>query len=150
VASQVARHTKGFQPRTRLLWIGTGEPNADELSIIAQECDLLTGNLRAWQASGRAPKPKLIRVGLIYFLANAEGFIKIGFTTDLRQRQTTLQVGSSSAQKLLGTVVGSNRIEGELKHRFRKLRVRGEWHRPEKQLLDFITAEASNAAAAVA
>jgi hypothetical protein len=33
-------------------------------------------------------------------------------------------------------------MEAELKHRFRALRIRGEWHRPDKLLLDFIKYEA--------
>jgi Meiotically up-regulated gene 113 len=150
VASQVARHTKGFRPRTRLVWRVAGEPSAEELAIIAQECGLLTGNLRAWQTSGRMPKPRRVRIGSIYFLANGEGFIKIGFSADLKQRLSTLQVGSASEQRLLGTLVASDRTEAELKHRFRRLHVRGEWHRPEKVLLDFIAAEATPADALAA
>lgn len=89
------------------------------------------------------PKPRRIRIGTIYFLQNAEGYIKIGFSRDLKSRLVTLQVGSASAQHLLGTLTGSDRMDTELKHRFRRLRVRGEWHRPEKPLLDFIAAEAT-------
>jgi hypothetical protein len=95
-------------------------------------------------------KQRMAKIGTIYFLANADGFIKIGFTTDLKSRLVALQVGSSSEQRLLGTLVGSNRMEGELKHRFRRLHVRGEWHRPEKVLLDFIAAEATPAEARAA
>jgi hypothetical protein len=141
VASQIARHSRGFKPRTRLLWSGPGQPTAAELAVIGQECELLTGNLRAWQAGDKPPRPRTIRVGTIYFLEGAEGLIKIGFSRDVKQRQATLQVGSASVHKLLGTLVGSNRMERELHHRFRRLRVRGEWHRPEKPLLDFIAAE---------
>jgi hypothetical protein len=146
VASQISRKTKGFRPRTRFLWSGVGEPAAADLKIIAQECALLTGNLLAWKTSGLMPKPTMLRIGVVYFLANAEGFIKIGFSTDVVQRQATLQIGSPSELRLLGFLPASNRIEAELKHRFRALRVRGEWHRPEKPLLDFIKAEANQIA----
>lgn len=141
VASQVTRHSKGFKPRTRCLWRGVSEPSREQVAAIAQECAVLTGNLRAWQTTGRMPKPKSARIGMVYFLANEENFIKIGFTTDVRRRLTTLQVGSASHQRLLGTMVGTSRMEGDIKHRFRRLRVRGEWFRPEKLLLDFIAEE---------
>jgi hypothetical protein len=150
VASQVSRYTKGFKPRTRLLWTGSGEPAPEQLTVMAQECALLTGNLRAWQASGKMPKPRAVQIGMIYFLANAEGFIKIGFSADLKSRLVALQVGSTSEQRLLGMLTASNRMEGELKHRFRRLRVRGEWHRPEKVLLDFIASETTLPAAQAA
>lgn len=143
VASQVSRNTKGFKPRTRFLWRGVGEPAFEVLRLIEQECALLTSNLLAWQLSGKAPRNMVIVLGEIYFLANSEGFIKIGFSTDVAQRQATLQVGSPGELQLLGRMTASKRMEAELKHRFRALRVRGEWHRPEKQLLDFIKFEAT-------
>lgn len=143
VASQITRNSKGFQPRTRFLWRGIGGPSEADLKIIGQECALLTGNLLAWQSTGKAPKPRLVVIGTVYFIANAEGFIKIGFTTDLAQRVMTLQVGSPTELRLLGTLAASNRMDRELKHRFRALRLRGEWHRPEKALIDFIKAEAT-------
>jgi hypothetical protein len=77
VASQVSRQTKGFKPRTPFLWCGLDELAPAELKVIEQECALLNSNLLAWKASG--PKAKMIVLGQIYFIADAAGFIKIGF-----------------------------------------------------------------------
>jgi hypothetical protein len=124
------------------LWRGAGEPAAETLKLIEQECALLNSNLLAWKASGKAPRATTIVLGEIYFIADAAGFIKIGFSTDTRGRQSRLQTGSSAELKLVGRMAGSKRMEAELHHRFRSLRVRGEWYRPEKILLDFIRFEA--------
>ena len=142
-ASQVSRYSKGFKPRTRLLWRAAGAPTPAEFAIIATEAELLCSNLKAWQAGLKPPRPRLIKIGVVYFLSDRAGFIKIGFTTSLAQRITDLQIASSSELRLLATIVASNRMETEFKHRFRRLRVRGEWHKPGDHLIEFIAAEAT-------
>jgi Meiotically up-regulated gene 113 len=142
VASQVSRETKGFKPRTRLLWRGAGEPAAETLKLIEQECSLLNSNLLAWKVSGNAPRATAIVLGEIYFITDAAGFIKIGFSTDISQRQAALQISSPGELRLIGRMSASKRMEAELQRRFRALRVGGEWYRPEKVLLDFIRFEA--------
>lgn len=142
VASQVSRQTKGFKPRTRFLWRGLDEPAPAELKIIEQECALLNSNLLAWKANGTAPKAKMIVLGQIYFIADDAGFVKIGFSTNVHDQLATLQIGSASNLRVIGLMTASIRMEAELKHRFRALRIRGEWHRPDKLLLDFIKYEA--------
>jgi hypothetical protein len=37
--------------------------------------------------------------------------------------------------------LGTKAIEGHLHHRFRQLKIRREWFRPDKRLLDFIADE---------
>lgn len=64
---------------------------------------------------------------MIYFIQSdyAEGFIKIGLATNLERRLEKLQC--ATAQR-----------EQEIHERFRDLRVRGEWFRPDESLVSFI------------
>jgi hypothetical protein len=76
---------------------------------------------------------------VVYFLQQGEdGPIKTGSTTKLGARIATLQTASSVELKVLGTCVGDNTVERAIHRRFKHLRIRGEWFRPEAELLEFI------------
>lgn len=74
---------------------------------------------------------------MIYFIQQGDdGPIKIGRTENLPQRMRELQVGNPELLRLLGVIPE----EAELQALFGNLRVRGEWFKPESQILDFIQA----------
>lgn len=69
----------------------------------------------------------------IYFL-ECDGLIKIGCSQDPQRRQYRLNTGNPKAIQWLGAVPGSRRDEAALHRRFRHVRVRGEWFRPDEEL----------------
>ena len=78
-----------------------------------------------------------------YFLqAEDGGSIKIGHTTNVRQRLASLQIGSPKVLRLVGLL--NNNSEIELHKQFRKHRSHGEWFDPCDELLDFIQNECSH------
>jgi Meiotically up-regulated gene 113 len=75
---------------------------------------------------------------MIYFVQEEFGlFIKIGFNngSDLDNRLRTLQVGCPGLHTLLLVIPGTKQDDRELKRRFRKYKLRGEWFRPVPELL---------------
>lgn len=75
----------------------------------------------------------------VYFIQQgADGPIKIGVTVDVEKRRRVLQTGSAQTLVLLSTIKGTEKQEAELHRRFKHLRLRGEWFRPEPELLAYI------------
>ena len=74
----------------------------------------------------------------VYFIrAVSTGLIKIGVSRNVERRLKALSATDEMA--LLATIeCAPMSIERLLQRRFRHLRVRGEWFRPEKELLDYI------------
>lgn len=103
----------------------------------------------AIQRLHREKRQKFQRDGTpkVYFIQTSSGPIKIGFTTTrMESRLQTLQCGSFESLRILGFMVVSNRKdETKIHDRFRHLRIRpkGEWFRPEEELLQFITSLSS-------
>jgi len=64
--------------------------------------------------------------------------VKIGTSTDLRQRLGQLQFLTRSRVRLLATTPGSFSREREIHRQFASARVHGEWFRPTPELLAFI------------
>jgi Meiotically up-regulated gene 113 len=77
---------------------------------------------------------------VIYFAQNEETcHIKIGFTAkepELRLRG--LQTGSPSLIVLLLVIDGNEKLESQLHEQFAPYRVRGEWFKPGRTLLQFM------------
>lgn len=76
--------------------------------------------------------------GVVYFVADEEGFIKIGHTTDLHSRIASLRTGSRQELKLLGHRPGGRADEAALHKRFAHLRKRGEWFQGAADLTSYI------------
>jgi hypothetical protein len=77
-------------------------------------------------------------VGTVYFIANAEtGMIKIGFTSNLRQRMTNYR-GHNVGDFDVWHMPGSRNMERILLQRFRPIRRQGEWHYPHLQLIKYV------------
>lgn len=145
-ALQLARNHKGFRPRAVQLWRSYGEPTADQQQLIAAECQQLSGALREYLATNRSPRRRAHFVlGTIYF-AKAGDRVKIGFSKNALQRVSDVQVGCPDQVELIGAMAGTPAIERHIHHRFRALRLRGEWFQLDRRLLDFIADEASRTA----
>jgi hypothetical protein len=80
-------------------------------------------------------------IACVYFLRDAEGLIKIGWTKNLRKRVAALQVTSSSPLRLIGVVGGGRNTEQWLHARLGEHRVRGEWFRPSAKLDRYLLGE---------
>lgn len=82
------------------------------------------------------PYPPL-RATRVYFI-RLNDVIKIGVTSDLRERMIDLMNDSPYKIELLRFVRGDRELERSYHLKFGRLRVRGEWFRAEQDLLDFI------------
>lgn len=76
---------------------------------------------------------------MIYFIReNETGNIKIGSAQDPVSRRDFLQTGNSQELHIIATLDLPDEQEKKLHKRFDKYNVRGEWFRPELELLKFI------------
>lgn len=76
---------------------------------------------------------------MVYFVqATLSKMIKIGLTSEksLASRLGALQIGCPEELKLLKLI--DTHTEGQVHKKFAHLRVRGEWFKPNQELLDFI------------
>ncbi|MFK0045522.1 GIY-YIG nuclease family protein [Streptomyces sp. NPDC090741] len=88
---------------------------------------------------------RLRHASVVYFVER-EGYVKIGTTTSLKQRLPNLADGSClmpdgvsrGPVTLLATTLGDRETESAYHRRFQRQRVRGEWFRPNKALLNLI------------
>lgn len=74
---------------------------------------------------------------MIYFIQD-EVFIKIGFTTDINSRFSSIKGHNPRDLVLLGTVEGGMAEEAILHRRFKKFRHRYEWFNATDELLAWI------------
>ena len=74
----------------------------------------------------------------VYFIQDASGCIKIGWSSDVTRRITNLQEGCSSKLELLATLSGGASLEAHLHDTFENDRVTGEWFSPSADLLKYI------------
>jgi len=72
----------------------------------------------------------------VYFLANSDGYIKIGYTKNIKRRIQNLETGSSSKLYLCGYIKsGTYKLEQELHKKFHCKQ--GEWFYTDG-LIDYI------------
>lgn len=77
---------------------------------------------------------------LVYFIQEdvPQGPIKIGHGWRVLDRLRGLQVGNPRPLCLVATMRGGKAAERELHARFKALHIRGEWYRPEPELIAFL------------
>lgn len=74
----------------------------------------------------------------IYFLSDGE-YIKIGYTKqDVYNRINNLQTANARDLICMGDIPGNLEDERKLYNKFQHLRVRGEWFRRERELIEYI------------
>lgn len=76
----------------------------------------------------------------IYFLQGDDGGpIKIGHTITIRYRSQTVNCGYPfGTLRHVGLILGTTGIEKTLHERFAKDRIRGEWFKPSKGLVELV------------
>jgi hypothetical protein len=66
--------------------------------------------------------------GFVYFIhARETALVKIGYTTNVKNRLSTLQTSSAHRLDTITTAPGDLGLEAELHHLFRRYRREGEW-----------------------
>lgn len=92
---------------------------------------------RDGRTRGGAP---VARPSRVYFIQDErDGSVKIGRSVDPRGRLTALRCANGGRHLALrATMPGAAAEERALHARFGSLRIRGEWFRPEPELLEFI------------
>jgi Meiotically up-regulated gene 113 len=79
--------------------------------------------------------------GSIYFILDWQSqMIKIGFSTNVSDRLSTLQTATANRLVLLGTRPGSMVEEARIHSMFRDVRKSGEWFEINQSLIEFIDA----------
>lgn len=77
---------------------------------------------------------------VVYFIRlGAAGAIKIGKANDLKARLASLQTAASDKLHVLGFIPGDLAEEAALHRRFAASRLHGEWFRPSRNLLEYIS-----------
>src|SRR5215475_7636930 len=77
----------------------------------------------------------------IYFIGSEGGPVKIGYCKDhngIKIRMRGLQSASPQQLKILATIEGGLEKERELHKQFAAERLKGEWFKSDKKLLDYI------------
>jgi DNA-binding MarR family transcriptional regulator len=104
--------------------------------IVAGSADALRAR-ETWIKRQALPKTK---GPIVYFIqSNLGGPIKIGTTTDLRDRLVQIQATSPLPLVVLSIQRGNASCEAMLHERFRSLRLHGEWFFPGEELLSYLT-----------
>lgn len=76
---------------------------------------------------------------MIYFIeADIVGLIKIGYAEDVEYRFYSIRMMSPVKLKIISTMEGNRDTEKGLHSYFDHLRVRGEWFKPDAELLSFV------------
>ena len=76
---------------------------------------------------------------MIYFIRGKEsGNIKIGYSTNPKQRKANLQTANYEELEFIGLMDGTIKDESKLKKIFLEFNIRGEWYRPVTEILNYI------------
>jgi len=71
----------------------------------------------------------------VYFIQDSSGFVKIGWTKNLKRRFSALRTGNPSVLTVIRTLEGYRALEIWLHEQFSTYRVRGEWFRFDERML---------------
>lgn len=75
----------------------------------------------------------------VYFIKEAAmGSIKIGISRNVAKRMSELQRVIPQKLECLGCIEGNHMKEKNLHKQFSHLKIRGEWFKPDQELLDFL------------
>jgi hypothetical protein len=81
---------------------------------------------------------------MIYFLRSYNNHIKIGTSSQIDERVSTLQTSNPNKLHVQAILEGSFQTESELHSIFEKYRVRGEWFKYSEEIKWFIRAIQEN------
>lgn len=74
---------------------------------------------------------------VVYFIQRGKE-VKIGTTTNLQKRLSTLQVCSAEKLKVVATFEGGKELETSLHEKFKEDRINGEWFRYSRNIKGFL------------
>ena len=74
---------------------------------------------------------------MIYFVKHT-AYVKIGFTNDIRNRLSQLQISCPVKLELLGLIKGDEEYETVLHKKFKHLSSNGEWFNYTQELEDYV------------
>lgn len=77
--------------------------------------------------------------GFVYFIADEDGYLKIGYSHDPQARLAQLQTASRQTLRIITTVAGDIPTEKSLHALFADAHVRGEWFAPTERLVAFMS-----------
>ena len=90
----------------------------------------------SWGSAKARKKKRIAQNSKVYFIREgAVGPFKIGISSKVKKRMTTLQTANSEELFLMGVIVGGEEIEDALHQRFEKFLKRGEWYHPHPELI---------------
>lgn len=93
----------------------------------------------SWGSEAAKKRKMIDQHSKIYFIRQGPtGPIKIGVSSRPKKRLTTLQTANPSDLFLLGIIRGGEDVEQKLHERFKPFLIRGEWYRPDPELLQAI------------
>lgn len=106
---------------------------------IQEACEARTRGIMDSFARRESRERRTADSSCVYFIQGEPGtLIKIGVSYSAESRMRDLQSGSPVALRILATMPGFAKDEGELHRRFAEHRAHGEWFRPAPELLALI------------
>ena len=77
---------------------------------------------------------------MIYFIRSGKsGPLKIDYTDEnIEKRIQSLQIGNPHELKLVAIIEGDQSKIAELHRRFKKFHIRGEWYKPDREIIVYI------------
>lgn len=109
-----------------------------QLNTLLRNDTRLTADDLQWATAARTSvmaRP----VGYVYFIADEDGYIKIGHARNVSSRLRSLQTASRQALRVVASTPGSISDEKTLHAKFADAHVRGEWFRATAALMSYIT-----------
>jgi hypothetical protein len=111
----------------------------DEYGISPKQVIASIPSIAGHHTQGHTPRVRSKKEGHVYFIqGEITKNIKIGFSDDPKIRIKGHQTGSGEKLDLLKAVKGCKADETEIHNKFKHLKIRGEWFRPEKELFEYI------------
>ena len=90
----------------------------------------------SWGSDSAKKRERIARNSKVYFIREGpDGPFKIGISSKMNKRMTTLQTANSTELFLMGTIKGGKKEEDMLHERFSKYLKRGEWYHPHPELI---------------
>lgn len=113
-----------------------------QLDALLRNDTRLTANDLQWTTAAR--RASVTRPGgYVYFIADEDGYIKIGYARDVSSRLRSLQTASRQALRVVASTSGTVSDEKALHAKFADAHVRGEWFRATSDLMAYINEVAS-------
>lgn len=109
-----------------------------QLNALLRNDTRLTATDLQWATAARTPvmaRPD----GYVYFIADEDGYIKIGHARDVNSRLRSLQTASRQELRVVASTSGTASDEKALHAKFADAHVRGEWFRATADLMAYIT-----------